>query len=143
MAEIHPQLQKDCLILGRFKLSHLLLMNDSNYPWFILVPDRDSTTEIYQLSDSDQNLLWQESCLLSRLLMQQFDGDKLNVAAIGNLVPQLHLHHVVRYRSDPAWPAPVWGRTPPVVYRDDELKVLIDRIHLSDLQNFEKPEPID
>lgn len=136
MADIHPQLQKDCLVLGRFELSHLLLMNDSNYPWFILVPARDNVSEIYQLSGSDQSLLWQESCQLSGLLMKQFEGDKLNVAAIGNLVPQLHLHHVVRYRSDLVWPAPVWGKLAPVPYRDDELKALIDRVKLEELSNF-------
>ena len=136
MAEIHPQLQNDCLILGRFRLSHLLLMNDSNYPWFILVPDRPDVTEIYQLSDSDRNQLWQESCELSQQLMQRFVGDKLNVAAIGNMVPQLHLHHVVRYRSDPAWPAPVWGKAPAEPYKDENLQTLIDRADLTELAGF-------
>lgn len=136
MAEIHPQLQKDCLILGRFRLSHLLLMNDSNYPWFILLPDRADVTEIYQLSDADRSLLWQESCELSRQLMQRFNGDKLNVAAIGNMVPQLHLHHVVRYRSDSGWPAPVWGKAAPVPYQDENLKLLFDRARLTELTGF-------
>lgn len=138
MADIHPHLRKDCLILGRFELSHLLLMNDSNYPWFILVPDRDNITEIYQLSDSDRNQLGQESCLLSRLLMQRFEGDKLNVAAIGNLVPQLHLHHVVRFRSDPVWPAPVWGKSLPVAYHESEFNRLMDKLSLSELAEFKQ-----
>ena len=138
MADIHPQLRKDCLILGRFELSYLLLMNDSNYPWFILVPNRDDITEIYQLSDFDRDLLWQESCLLSRLLMKRLAGDKLNVAAIGNLVPQLHLHHVVRFRSDPVWPAPVWGKSLPVAYHKDELNRLIDKLSLLELPEFKQ-----
>ncbi len=138
MADIHFQLRKDCLILGRFELSQLLLMNDSNYPWFILVPDRDDITEIYQLSNSDRDQLWQESCQLSRLLMQRFEGDKLNVAAIGNLVSQLHLHHVVRYRSDLAWPAPVWGKSKAVAYHEDELNRLMDKLSLQDLAEFKQ-----
>ena len=110
MAEIHPQLSSDCIYLGRFPLNHLLLMNDSNYPWYILVPDRDGVREIYQLDNGDRAQLLQESCLLSEFLMAEYDGDKLNVAALGNAVPQLHIHHIVRFESDPSWPAPVWGK---------------------------------
>ena len=136
MANIHPQLRKDCIILGRFELSHLLLMNDTSYPWFILVPDRDQVTEIYQLSESDQQLLWRESSLLSRLLMETFQGDKLNVAAIANLVSQLHLHHVVRFKNDRAWPAPVWGRFAAVAHDDSSLRALLERLDLQSLAGF-------
>lgn len=136
MAGIHPQLRKDCIILGRFELSHLLLMNDVSYPWFILVPDRDEVTEIYQLAESDRNQLWQESDILSRLLMDTFQGDKLNIAAIGNLVPQLHLHHVVRFNTDRAWPAPVWGRFAAVAYDETGLKALLNRLDLKSLAGF-------
>ena len=107
MAALHPQLAADCVVLGRFPLCHLLLMNDRNYPWFILVPDLADIREIYQLEATDRKQLLDESCLLSEFLMNEFNGDKLNVAALGNLVPQLHLHHVVRYESDPAWPTPI------------------------------------
>jgi diadenosine tetraphosphate (Ap4A) HIT family hydrolase len=133
MFEIHPQLQKDCLVLGRFELSYLLLVNDSTFPWFILVPARQNIIEIYQLSERERNLLWQESNELSEWIMRQFAGDKLNVAAIGNLVPQLHLHHIVRYRSDPAWPEPVWGKFPLRPYHDDALMALKDRMKLDRL----------
>jgi diadenosine tetraphosphate (Ap4A) HIT family hydrolase len=109
MHNIHPQLQKDCLYLGRFQLCQLLLMDDCRYPWFILVPDRAEIREIYQLAVSDRQLLLDESCLLSEFLMEAYAGDKLNVAALGNQVPQLHLHHIVRYTTDAAWPAPIWG----------------------------------
>ena len=136
MADIHPQLRKDCLILGRFQLSHLLLMNDASYPWFILVPDRADITEIYQLESADQRQLWFESSILSTRIMQVFQGDKLNLAAIGNLVPQLHLHHVVRYRSDRAWPAPVWGKFPPVAYEGLELERFISRLELSTIDGL-------
>jgi diadenosine tetraphosphate (Ap4A) HIT family hydrolase len=138
MADLHPQLQKDCLILGRFELSHLLLLNDSNYPWFILVPDRADITEIYELSDQDRNQLWLESHVLSVHTMRQFGGDKLNIGAIGNLVPQLHLHHIVRYRSDLAWPAPVWGKTAARPYSDEALTNRIEMLNLPGLTDFQQ-----
>ena len=136
MADIHPQLRKDCVILGRFQLSHLLLMNDATYPWFILVPDRFDITEIYQLGKLDQHQLWEESSLLSSLVMQVFQGDKLNVAAIGNLVPQLHLHHVVRYQGDRTWPYPVWGKHAALAYQDRELDLLHKKLNFSSISGF-------
>ena len=111
--------------MGRFPLSHLLLMKDSNYPWFILVPDRDNITEIHQLSDKDQQQLIAESSILSRIIGQQFNADKINIAALGNLVPQLHLHHIVRYTTDAAWPSPVWGKLPAKPYTDEKMKQVI------------------
>lgn len=115
-------------MLGRFELSHLLLMQDANYPWFILVPDREGISEIYQLSEEDQLQLMRESTLLSRVLQEQFGADKLNIAALGNIVPQLHLHHVARYRNDPAWPAPVWGKLPARPYDAQQLQDVIGKI---------------
>ena len=138
MADLHPQLQQDCLMLGHFELSHLLLLNDSSYPWFILVPDRSNITEIYEMNDQDRNLLWQESHVLSAHIMRQFAGDKLNIAAIGNLVPQLHLHHIVRYRSDLAWPAPVWGKTVAKPYSDEALTNRIEQVNLAGLRHFQQ-----
>jgi diadenosine tetraphosphate (Ap4A) HIT family hydrolase len=117
--QLHSQLAEDCFELGRFSLCRLLLMNESRYPWFILIPQRPELTEIHQLSDNDQHLLVQESSLLARTLEQAFKAEKLNIAAIGNIVPQLHLHHIVRYRHDAAWPAPVWGKFTPLPYTDD------------------------
>lgn len=122
MADLHPQLARDCLYLGRFPLSHLLLMRDANYPWCILVPDRIAVSEIYQLNDADQQQLTRESSLLARALAEGFAADKLNIAALGNVVPQLHIHHIVRYRSDAAWPAPVWGQAPPRPYDEPALR---------------------
>jgi diadenosine tetraphosphate (Ap4A) HIT family hydrolase len=116
MFELHPRLAQDGIPLGRFSLCRLLLMNERRYPWFILVPERPAVSEIHQLSEADRIQLMRESCALSEVLAELFRADKLNVAAIGNLVPQLHVHHVVRYRNDPAWPAPVWGRFEPLPY---------------------------
>lgn len=128
MADIHPRLAADCVVVGRFPLCHILLMKDANYPWFILVPDREGVSEIYELSDADQQLLTRESGLFSRLLVETFKADKLNIAALGNVVPQLHIHHIVRYRSDPAWPAPVWGRLAAKPYTDDALADIVSRV---------------
>jgi diadenosine tetraphosphate (Ap4A) HIT family hydrolase len=121
---LDPRLQNDTLLLGHFPLSLLLLMNDRSYPWLILVPQRPDIREIYELSLLDRQQLLSESCLLGETLTALFRPDKLNVAALGNVVPQLHLHHVVRYRSDPAWPAPVWGRAPAVAYRPEQVAAL-------------------
>ncbi|MGS2722545.1 HIT domain-containing protein [Porticoccus sp. GXU_MW_L64] len=118
---LHPQLQKDTIVVGRFPLSLLLLHKDANYPWFILVPQRADVTEVHQLNGEDRTRLMAESCVLSEVLEKVFEADKLNLAALGNMVPQLHCHHIVRYRGDPAWPAPVWGEVSAVPYQKDEL----------------------
>ena len=128
MSNIHPQLLQDCLILGAFPLSNLLLLKDANYPWFILVPNRDDISEIYQLSKADQQQLIKESSLLCRILAEQFKANKMNIAALGNMVPQLHIHHVVRYRNDAAWPGPVWGAVPAKDYSASVLQQVIGRL---------------
>ena len=128
MAVIHAQLQADCLVIGRFPLCHLLLLQDANYPWCILVPDREDVSEIHQLSDADQQQLIRESSQLARVLEKTFSPDKLNIAALGNIVPQLHLHHIVRYRNDPSWPAPVWGRVTPRPYGEQQLAALLEKL---------------
>ncbi len=114
--QLHPQLEKDCVPIGKFDLCRLLLMNDSQFPWFILVPEVAEITEIYQLTTEQRKLLIEESSFLAKTLQATCQADKLNIAAIGNLVPQLHVHHIVRYRNDKAWPAPVWGKFPAIPY---------------------------
>jgi len=128
MFRLNPQLQQDCLEIGRSELCRLLLMNESRYPWFVLVPERDGITEIYQLNEADQSQLLKESCKLSRGLALAFAADKLNIAAIGNLVPQLHIHHVVRYRNDSAWPSTVWGKSTPLPYDEAALADVLARL---------------
>jgi len=107
---LHAQLAADCFSVGDASLCRLLLLNDAQYPWLVLVPRRSSVREIYELDPADQIQLQHESVKLGGGLMQLFGGDKLNVAALGNVVPQLHIHHIVRKIDDAAWPAPVWGR---------------------------------
>lgn len=125
MFELDPRLQNDTISFGCFPLCRLLLMNDSSYPWFILVPQHNDLQEIFQLSDIDRQQFWEESNRLSLWMGRFFKFDKLNIAALGNVVSQLHLHHVGRQIGDPAWPNPVWGHSPAVPYVDKE----IERLH--------------
>jgi diadenosine tetraphosphate (Ap4A) HIT family hydrolase len=112
MFALHPQLAADCHILGSFELNLLLMLNDAQYPWFVLVPQRADLSELYQLDADDAKRFWQESHEFSQQIMRIFNGNKLNVAALGNVVPQLHVHHIVRFTTDVAWPKPVWGVSP-------------------------------
>lgn len=123
--QLHPQLAQDSIWLADWPLCQLRLSLDANYPWFILIPRRANIREIIDLISEDQLQLWQESACLSRWLQQQFQGDKLNIAALGNMVPQLHLHHIVRFSTDPAWPAPVWGKVAARAYSESELQQLV------------------
>lgn len=121
MFELHSKLAADTYNLGRSGLCEILLMNDSTWPWIILVPAVPDIREIYQLTAEQQTRLMKESSILSEGMMALFGGDKMNVAALGNMVPQLHLHHIVRFEGDPAWPGPVWGNQPPVAYGTAQL----------------------
>jgi diadenosine tetraphosphate (Ap4A) HIT family hydrolase len=121
LAALHPHLENDCLVLGRLELCHVLLMRDANYPWCILVPDREDITEIHHLNEADQLQLMRESVRLSHALESVFSPDKLNIASLGNVVPHCHVHHVVRYHADVAWPGPVWGRVPAREYSAEAL----------------------
>ena len=125
---LHPQLANDCFELADFPLCKLLLCNDSAYPWFILVPKVNDITDIYQLDWQQQQQLLNESSLLSELVIQAFSGDKMNVAALGNVVEQLHVHHVVRFKNDASWPKPIWGQQPLTPYTDIELATLKDKV---------------
>jgi len=136
MFSLDPRLQNDTFDCGSFPLSRLLLMNDSTYPWFILVPQREGVQEIHQLDETDRQQLWAESHQLSRWMENYFSFDKLNIAALGNVVSQLHLHHVGRCDGDPAWPGPVWGHRPAVPYDqpvvDELLEVVLEEFKFID-----------
>lgn len=107
--ELHPRLAADTLHVTDLALCRVLLMNDSRYPWLILVPRRAEIAEIHELSVSDQGLLMAEISNSSETLAARFRPDKINVGALGNIVPQLHVHVIARRQSDSAWPGPVWG----------------------------------
>lgn len=129
MIKLHPQLKKDCFVLGEFSLCSLLLLNDANYPWFILLPNRESIHEIHQLSKEDQQQLMSESMFFSRCLAQTLQPDKINIAALGNVVPQLHIHHIARFTTDACWPAPVWGAVAPVPYQNKQIETISTRLY--------------
>ncbi len=109
MYTLHPQLQADTLPICDLELCEARLMNDRRFPWVILVPRRADVTEVHQLPGEDQVLLIRESSAAAVALGRLFEAAKINVAALGNLVPQLHWHVIARFRGDEAWPGPVWG----------------------------------
>lgn len=120
--QLHELLVKDCIELVDLPLCKLLLMNDSQYPWFVLVPRVENVQDIYQLDWEQQQQFLNESSMMSEVLMQLYSGDKMNVAALGNVCPQLHVHHIVRFKSDSAWPKPVWGLNPLLPYSNEEIE---------------------
>ena len=130
--ELHERLAADTLLVKDLPLSRVLLMNDARYPWLILVPRVEDIREIHHLSRDDQLRLLDESCLVSGVLERLFAPNKLNVAALGNVVPQLHLHHVARYQTDPAWPGPVWGHSAAEAYAENEaeerIRLILERL---------------
>ena len=137
MFALDSRLQQDCLLIGDFPLCRLLLMNDSNYPWFILVPRREEVSELFQLDADDQRQLWREATLLAETLKDTFAADKMNVATLGNVVNQLHMHVIVRRREDAAWPAPVWGRHPAQPYSEQQVGQIIDKLRLVLTEDFQ------
>ncbi|MEL7938535.1 MULTISPECIES: HIT family protein [Pseudomonas] len=131
MFVLDSRLQQDTIALGDFPLSRLLLMNDAQYPWFILVPRRADVSEIFQLAPDEQQELWREATHLAEVLKDTFKADKMNVANLGNVVSQLHMHVIVRRRDDAAWPGPVWGRHPARPYTAEELLAVRGKLRMA------------
>lgn len=130
---LDERLAADTFPVADLPLCRVLVMNDARYPWVILVPRHPSLSEVFELSMTDQQQLWREATQLGEAMSNALDGDKLNIAALGNVVSQLHVHVVVRRHSDATWPAPVWGNGPPKPYdligqtaMRDQLLALID-----------------
>ena len=122
MFHLDERLQSDTTFIGRLPLCQVLLMNDSRYPWVILVPARIDAKEIYHLSEDDRIQLMKESSWVLEKMADHFSAKSMNVASLGNVVAQLHIHHIARYADDPAWPGPVWGHSPAVPYTSEELE---------------------
>lgn len=131
MFQFDLRLQADTAFIGRLPLCHVLLMNDSRYPWLILVPSRADVKEYYHLSEDDRVQLMKESTWVAEKLADRFSAKSMNVAALGNVVAQLHVHHVVRFIDDPAWPGPVWGHSAAIPYTPEALE---QRVH--DIKNL-------
>jgi diadenosine tetraphosphate (Ap4A) HIT family hydrolase len=120
MFRLHERLRADTLEITRLRLSRVLLMNDRSFPWLILVPEREDIREIHELDEKDRAVLIEEITLASRIIRHLYKPDKINVGALGNLVPQLHIHVIGRFEADRAWPGPVWGAGSSQPYADDE-----------------------
>lgn len=118
---LHPQLQTDSIQVGDLPLSQVLIIKDSNYPWLLLVPRRTGVSDITDLNEVEQGQLMTEINRVSVAVKAITKPDKLNIAALGNMVPQLHIHVIGRRKTDAAWPRPVWGAVDPIGYDPVEM----------------------
>ena len=125
---LHPTLARDTIEVTRLALCRVLLMRDRRFPWLILVPERDSIREIHELPAADRAVLIEEIARVSEGVAKLFQPDKINVGALGNVVPQLHVHVVARFAADAVWPGPVWGSGPAEPCADAELEDLRARL---------------
>jgi diadenosine tetraphosphate (Ap4A) HIT family hydrolase len=122
-----PQLAADTILVGDLALSSVLLMDDARFPWFILVPRCPGASELIDLSDEEAAQLMSELRIATRVMLELAKPDKVNVGALGNVVAQLHVHVVGRFRSDPAWPGPVWGHGSRTPYPAHAASALVER----------------
>ena len=128
---LDPTLAADTIPVTKLRLCQIILMNDSRYPWLILVPRREDAAEIIDLTRDDQIQLIDEISIVSRIMQTSFNAHKLNVAALGNMVRQLHIHIIARQKSDQAWPGPVWGVGQAAPYSEEEAKTLATNLKAS------------
>lgn len=130
MSDFEPdaRLIADSYPVTELPLCQLRMMNDQRYVWLVLVPRHDHIREVHELSAADQQQLWQEGTRLGQAIKTHFGGDKLNIATLGNVVSQLHLHVVLRNQGDPAWPGPVWGHSQAEPYTSDQQTEMRSRI---------------
>jgi diadenosine tetraphosphate (Ap4A) HIT family hydrolase len=122
---LNPQLERDTISIGDLPLSRVLVIKDANYPWLLLVPRRPDAVEIIDLGEVEQAQLTTEINRVARALKDITQPDKLNIAALGNVVPQLHVHIIARRTSDAAWPRPVWGVVPALAHDPQEVENFI------------------
>ena len=125
---LHSTLARDTVEVARLPLCRVLLMRDQRFPWLILVPEREAVREIHELPPEDRARLIEEVARVGETLERLFQPDKLNVGALGNIVPQLHIHIVARFADDPAWPGPVWGSGAAIPYTQGELEEMRERL---------------
>jgi diadenosine tetraphosphate (Ap4A) HIT family hydrolase len=118
---LHPQLARDTIVVGDLALSRLLVVNDANWPWLLLVPRRQGASEVIDLDEVERAQLMTEIARVAHALKEVTACDKLNVAALGNVVPQLHVHVIARRSGDAGWPKPIWGAAPPLAHDPREL----------------------
>ena len=128
MFVLHPQLESDSFFISDLKISRLLLMNDANYLWLILVPRKPGLVELIDLSFEEQMEVLFEINLLSEILKNDFSADKINIGALGNVVSQLHIHVISRKKNDVTFPKPVWGNAEAKFYSEFDAKNLVKKI---------------
>lgn len=127
--KLDSRLEKDSFFICDLALSQLRLINDEQFVWLVLIPRVNEVKEIIDLSEKQQEQLCRESACVSSALRSGFSPDKLNVAAIGNIVEQLHVHHICRFINDVAWPAPVWGRQEMIAYSTSARETLLKQLN--------------
>ena len=139
---LHPRLAADTTIMGNLPLCQVLLSKEALGPWLILVPKKADLKEIHHLSEAEQVQLIKESSAVAAVLEKDYQADKINVGALGNLVPQLHVHHIARFKGDVAWPGPIWGNTDGTQREEDLQQALTEelRAELSHIEGFSAAE---
>ena len=125
---LHPQLAEDTHPLAHLPLCDVRLMDDANHPWLVLVPRVPEAVELIDLAEEHQAQLMREVVRASHVLRVTMRPDKINVAALGNMVPQLHVHVIARYRKDIAWPRPVWGNATSQPYAPEALVARVEAL---------------
>lgn len=134
MFQLDPRHQQSLIPVGTLPGSLAFMMPDSDNPWCVLIPPVENITELHQLSDQQQSLLLADINFIAKILTSEFNPDKLNIAMLGNIVPQLHVHIIGRYKNDRAWPNPIWG-TP----MGSEQVVIADRLQRLKAYQFGAP----
>lgn len=126
---LHDRLATDSTPVAELTLCSLRLMDDARFPWAILVPRRAEIREIHDLTQADQRQILAETTKLSAAMAREWAADKMNVAALGNMVPQLHVHVIARFAGDAAWPGPVWGVGVAEAYAEPALAETLERLN--------------
>jgi diadenosine tetraphosphate (Ap4A) HIT family hydrolase len=123
--ELHTQLEKDTIFVKSLELSDILLMNDSRYPWIILVPRIENAVDITDLSEQERKIFVEEINRVSISIKNHYQPDRINIAMLGNVVPQLHCHIIARFETDFAWAKPVWGIGEAVAYTEEQKEKVV------------------
>ncbi len=141
--KLHPQLQEDTCPVGSLPLCHVLLMNNADYPWVILVPNQNNLADFTDLSKEDRSIDMEEINHVMLVMEHIYSPDKINMAALGNMVPQLHVHVIARYKTDNAWPHPIWGRggAPYSAQALREHVTILQTQLTKKVQHFQKSQP--
>lgn len=126
---LHPQLEADCISVCDLPICRVLLMNNSNFPWLILVPRIEAMKELFDLGETEYKTVMDEVRMTAERMGTMTKADKMNVAALGNVTPQLHIHVIARFKDDAAWPMPVWNsRSPATLYTPEALEGFVARL---------------